>query len=257
MIRRLRDSEYIELERLLKRDLARNYFTLLGISSKKSPYKDIYGEFTEDGNLKAVLFLRKTGLVQFFTEGSFDLEGFSNVLRTLDYKGMIAPSSYSNRFLEEGVFSGAEPGAFISRLCADEKIFPNKHPYKIRSLVLKDLDEVVEIYQECFKSFAPRNVMEDKLISARGRGVALEEKGRILSLAQTDFESRDGALIVGVATRTDYRNKGLASYCLEELIEILQREGKDLYLQYDNLEAGKIYERLGFKVIDQVMHYIR
>lgn len=27
-------------------------------------------------------------------------------------------------------------------------------------------------------------------------------------------------------------------------------EGKELYLQYDNLEAGKIHERLGFKSLD-------
>lgn len=255
MIKRLKDSEHIELKQFLKKDIARNYFTLLGISSENSPYKSIFGEFTKEGDLKAVLFLRKTGLLQFYAVGSFDLEGFSSILRDLDYNGMIAPSSYSNGFLEAGIFSRVEPGAYISKLNKDIRIGPSKHQYSIKDLTIEDLDEVIEIYQECFKSFAPKDVMKKKLSSGRGRGVVLEEEGKILSLAQSDFETSDGALIVGVATRKDYWKRGLATHCLEELIEILQEEEKDLYLQYDNLEAGKIYERLGFEVIDQVMHY--
>ncbi len=66
---------------------------------------------------------------------------------------------------------------------------------------------------------------------------------------------RDAAVIVGVATSKDYRCKGLATECLQVLCSRFLKEGKDLYLQYDNLEAGKIYERLGFRNVDQVIHY--
>jgi uncharacterized protein len=37
----------------------------------------------------------------------------------------------------------------------------------------------------------------------------------------------------------------------------LLQEGKDLYLQYDNMVAGRIYEKLGFKPIDVVRNYKR
>jgi len=34
-------------------------------------------------------------------------------------------------------------------------------------------------------------------------------------------------------------------------------EGKKLYLQYDNADAGRLYGRLGFLPIDQVKHYTK
>ena len=58
-----------------------------------------------------------------------------------------------------------------------------------------------------------------------------------------------------MATRPDYTGQGLATECLQLLSSRLLEEGKNIYLQYDNLEAGRIYERIGFKPIDQVMHY--
>ena len=96
--------------------------------------------------------------------------------------------------------------------------------------------------------------MEEKLKSKRGRGICIEEDVEILSVGQTDFEIEDAAIIVGMATRKKHRHKGMASQCLQKLCKDLLEEGKDLYLQYDNFQAGKIYERQGFEIIDQVVH---
>lgn len=254
MIIEIQPKDYNVVKKFAEKDIARNYFILLGLSGKKQVYHKIFGQY-EDGNIKALLFLRKSKTLQFFAPGEFDEDGFVDLISSLEYHGLIGPRSYCDDFLDRGIFSSSSEGAYISKMNKDYIIEPyEKHP-NIRDIRIEDLDEIVELYIRSFTSFSSKEVMEEKLHNNRGRGVCIEEKGKIISIAQTDFETKDGAVIVGVATIEDNRCKGLATQCLQVLCSSLLKEGKDLYLQYDNLEAGKIYERLGFKIMDQVFHY--
>lgn len=253
MIREISPKEYDLVFEFAKKDIGRNYFILLGLTSKKQIYNKIYGEFDQNG-LRAILCLRKSGVLQFYSPGDFNVEGFASIISSMDYNGLIGPKSYCEAFLHKGLFSSFTNGAFISKLSKDDYIPKTEENYQLRPINTCDLDEIVEIYKECFSSFSPKEIMEEKLSKNRGRGVCIHEDGKIISLGQTDFETEDGAVIVGVATRNNYRCRGLATKCLESLCSTLIGEGRELYLQYDNLEAGKIYEKLGFKVIDRVIH---
>lgn len=254
MISPIHPHNYSNLNYFLNKDIARNYFILLGLASKKPVYNKIYGEYKE-GELVALLFQRNSGTLQFFAPGEFDVEGFINLIATLEYNSLIGPKSYCDKFLNKSIFNEIEDGAYISKLDKDYKMNNFINQYDIRSIEIQDLDEIVELYKGIFKSFAPKEVMEEKLKSGRGRGVCIVEDGKIVSVVQTDFEKEDGAIIVGVGTKKEYQHKGLATECLQYLCRILLKEGKSLFLQYDNLEAGYIYERIGFCRIDQVMHY--
>ncbi len=254
MIREIPFSEYNILMKFVEEDVARNYFILLGLSSKKKVFDKIYGEYKED-KLRAVLFRRNSGVLQFFAPDEFDVEGFVRLIYTLSYNSMIGPKSYCDNFLRKGIFNSVKNGAYIAKLDRGHRFEPEKIQYNIRSIEISDLDEIVKLYKDTFKSFSPKEVMEEKLSSCRGRGICIEKNGEIISVAQTDFEKIDSAVIVGVATKNQYRCRGLATACLKELCNTLLQEGKDIYLQYDNLDAGKIYKRLGFDIIDQVIHY--
>lgn len=254
MISPIHPTDYSNLRSFLNKDIARNYFILLGLASKKPVYNKIYGEYKE-GELVALLFQRNSGTLQFFAPGEFDVERFINLIATLEYNSLIGPKSYCHKFLNKGIFSGIEDGAYISKLDKDYKMNTFINQYYIRSIEIDDLDEIVELYRGIFKSFAPKEVMGEKLKSGRGRGVCIVEGGKVISVAQTDFEKEDAAIIVGVGTKEEYQHKGMATECLEYLCRILLKEGKSLFLQYDNLEAGYIYEKMGFHRIDQVMYY--
>lgn len=256
MIREIPISEYYIVKEFISVDIARNYFLLLGLNGKKEVYDKIYGQF--DGiQLKAALFRRKTGVLQFFSTDNFDLEGFVNLIKTLDNNSLIGPKSYCDAFLDKGIFERFKEGAYLSKLEKDFIIKPSKTKYHIRYITVDDLEEIVEIYKTLFESFSPKDVMERKLLDHRGRGVCIEIDGKIVSVAQSDFETEDAAVIVGVATDSDYQGKGLATECLQSLCDTLQNEGKDLYLQYNNMDAEGIYEKLGFKKIDRVRHYYK
>lgn len=255
MIKEIKSTSFDMLKETVEEsDIARNYFILLGLNSKKKVYDKVYGEY-EGKVLKAALFIRKSGLLQLFMPGDFDLEGFTDLINSLDCSKLIGPGQYCHSFFENGTFATAIPGAYIAKL--GKCIMPEQIDNRIllRSIGIQDLDEIVKLYDRVFDSFSSKDVMETKLSTGRGRGICIEMGDRIVSVAQSDFETKTGALIVGVATDPGYRNKGLATLCTEYLSGTLQKEGKDIYLQYDNPNAGKIYDRLGFKVIDRVIHY--
>lgn len=195
--------------------------------------------------------------MQFYAPDEFDIDGFVELISTLKYDALIGPRSYCTAFYDKGLFTSLQDGAYISKLDRDSNMEAPSTNYNMREISTLDLDEIVELYKEAFESFSSKEVMEDKLSTNRGRGVCIVEDGKIIAAAQTDFETEDSAVIVGVATKNDCRHKGLATACTQYLCKALLLEGKDVYLQYDNLDAGRIYERLGFKRMDQVIHLKR
>lgn len=254
MIREIMAKEYDKIKNFIELDIARNYFILLGLTSKKEVYDRVYGEF-EGEVLKAALFRRKTGTLQFFNNGNADIDAFKELISNLEYTVLIGPKSYCHCLLDKKIFSTFKEGAYISKLSKNAKVEIKSNSLYIREINTLDLDEIVKLYSKVFSSFSSKEVMADKLKNNRGRGICIEDNGKIVSVAQTDFETIESALVVGVATEQEYQKKGLGTICLQVLIQGLLKEGKNIYLQYDNLEAGRIYERLGFKQIDQMVHY--
>ena len=257
MIRKLEESEYDRVLNFIKEDNARNYFIRLGFESKKTVYEEIIGEFDKEDNLKAVLLKRKSGNLQFYAKENFNIDGFSEYISKMDFSSLISPSSYCDKFLNKGLFSKVKDGAIIARLSVDNKMMLNNSISEVETLKVLDLDEVVNLYEQVFTGFTSKSVMKEKLLSNRGRGVCIRKNGKIVSIAQSEFEDLKSAIIVGVATEPELQGLGLGSKCLEVLCNQLLEEGKDLYLQYDNMDAGRIYERIGFKPIDKVKHYIK
>ncbi len=264
-------AERQALYELICRDNARNYFIRLGLEQEHPVFQRVFVERDGHGDPVAALMLRKSGNLQFFAMGAFDADGFSEKIGELDFQYLISPGSYCDRFLGKELFLEDHSGAYIAELTPSiwedrkEKIpdpletmgKDKEHQERIRleELELKDLPEVVELYGTVFSSFSPEKVMRKKLETGRGRGKLIRLDGRLVAVAQSEFENRSSGIIVGVATDPEYQGKGLGTACLLALVKELMAEGKTLYLQYDNPKAGMIYRRLGFYEVDRVRHY--
>ncbi|MFT9493788.1 GNAT family N-acetyltransferase [Anaerosolibacter sp.] len=255
MIREILEEEYGEVLQFIEQDIGRNYFIRLGLENTKRVYERIIGEWDHEGKLKAVLFRRKLGNLQFYAWEHFDVEGFAESMGKMEFKALIGPASYCDSFLGKNLFSAVHGGAIIAKLAVDNHRLRTTVFDEIDVLRVQDLDEVVAIYEKVFTGFSGKPVMEERLNSGRGRGLCIRRNGKIAAVAQSEFEMNHAALIVGVATDPEFQRKGLGTKCVEALCGQLLREGKDLYLQYDNIDAGRIYESLGFIPFDQVMHY--
>lgn len=257
MIRELLKEEYIEAHQLTMNDIARNYFILLAFENKKNFYDQIIGEWNEDGELKAVLLKRKSGNMQFYTKDDFNIDGFSKLILEMDFKALIGPSSYCDKFLGQGLFASTKDGAIIAKLTTEDFCAAEQLRYEIDYLNISDLDEVISLYKRVFGSFSTKEVMIERLIGGRGRGLCIRIDGEIVSVAQSEFETDTAALIVGVATKPEFQKRGLAMSCVWELSRRLLSENKIVYLLYDNINAGRIYSKIGFKKVDQVKHYVK
>ena len=265
MIREIKIEEKQMILDFIKRDNARNYFIRLGLEGEKQVFEKVYGELGSPSSLKGILIKRLSGNLQFFAEASFDVDGFAEVIRDTDFEYLISPASFCDAFMGKDLFASVIEGGYIAKLNMEtwkenKLLFSAESPKEeesihVESISLEDLGEIVELYKEAFNSYSSDAVMRKKLEKGRGRGVCIRQGGRIVSVAQSEFEEEHSAIIVGVATLKDYEKKGFATKCLTFLISELVQEGKSLYLQYDNPRAGEIYKRLGFLEIDRVKHY--
>lgn len=237
-----------ELAGLLYRDTIVNYFILLGISMTK--YKDIFdcalAYRNDEGRITAALFKRKTGNVQFYGEGNYDIDGFVSIIKSEGCIKLIGEMKVLRPLIERMAFAKIEEGAFIGTVSGSIRYVPSGVDLKIKRVEVSDVDRIVELYKTSFKSFAPYEILRDKLLDGSGRGYCIEDSGRIVSTAQTAFENSSSAVIAGVATHPEYRKRGYAVSCISKLCRELIDEGKSLALQYDNQGAGGIYRSLGF-----------
>lgn len=251
MIRKATKEDNTDIKKFISRDYARNYFIALGLLDAEKIFKDIYIEI-KNYKIVAALFLRKSGNLQFSSIDCYDVSGFRELIGSLEFNLLISPRSFCLAL--ETSLEVVSEGAFISSVSMQtfiDSVLNNK----VKRLSTRDLDGVVEIYKKTFFSYPNKKLMKEKLLILRGRGVAIITNKKIVSVAQTEFETEDACVVVGVATDIDNQGNGYASDCLTALLREVISENKMVYLQYDNLNAGRIYERFGFKIIDQVYHY--
>lgn len=261
----------------LEKDPARNYFILLGILDKKPIFKNLFLQYNGK-DVTSVLFQRNSGTLQFYSASQdFDSEEIKKQIGSLDYPALISPYSYTKNIYDENLFSRYEKRGYICKLEQDDFIKNSKNVIKdafldiykgicvdigkynltLKALDISMLDSLEELYKEVFHSYASRDVMQSRLSDKRGRGYVLCYNDKIISAVQSEFESVGSAVIVGVATSKAFQKNGFAGFLLQLLCSELLKEGKKLYLQFDNSDAGKIYYSMGFNDMDRVVHYFK
>lgn len=255
-----------ELQSIAQEDPARHYFILLGLLNPEKTFQSVITLRGSDDILKAAYFQRSSGNAQLMMSQDLlnpviqpeSLRPFSEAIRQIGFNQLIAAASYCKQLepfnLFVSHFIGAEISVMSPELAASEAL-RKEITFNLEPLKVEDLDEIIDLYQQCFHSFTPRPIMEEKLLTSRGHGVIVRENGRIIGCAQSEFESPHQALIVGVATEPEARGRGIASTCVAGLIKSLATPGRAFALQYDNPSAGRIYKRLGFVPVDHVGHY--
>ncbi|MFP4365141.1 MAG: GNAT family N-acetyltransferase [Spirochaetia bacterium] len=114
----------------------------------------------------------------------------------------------------------------------------------------EDAEALLELHST-ISEFADSKITAQQLRrdieSKAGRCFVIRGKNTLLSAASSTAENPGSAMIVGVMTRPEHRNKGYASACVQTLCAELSKEGKRACLFFDNPEAGKMYTKYGFQ----------
>lgn len=89
----------------------------------------------------------------------------------------------------------------------------------------------------------------ERIESGEGKHfIILDHKG-IISHGNTSAENTMSAMIGGIFTRKDKRNKGFANQIIFALVKDLKNRNKEIALFYKNEKEGQIFKKLGFKQI--------
>ncbi len=263
-----------ELYPLAMKDTAKNYFVCYSINNHQS-YAAVW-QLKEDDKPIIGVFLRKTGIIQIIYEPGINIENYKEdlaiLLDKIPWKQAYVTTPLKLLIQSMQVDSIVHDGAFIAA-CTPEQYRPRNLLYEkstlkeqadieltinnltLKELTVDDLDDVIAIYLEVFKGFASFDYMVEKLKSGRGRAIGGYVDGKLVTVAQSDYESDDSAIIVGVATRIAAQGKGYGRNCFEHLCnQLILKDKKTLYLQYDAPVAGALYKSLGFEIVEQIFH---
>lgn len=95
-----------------------------------------------------------------------------------------------------------------------------------------------------------REIIRNAIITGGGRYLCIAENGEIVAVAGSAAETSTCAAIGGVATAPEARRRGYSTKVVSALCRQLLAEGRKFcVLFYDNPDAGRIYNRLGFSVV--------
>jgi hypothetical protein len=256
MIRLIDNYNDLKMYDFLMIDQPTNYFLLVGINSNKDPFSQVYVLGKED--YKAVIFVRKSKTIQLFYNKLTKDEKNKLIafIKQLKLSRLILTSEQIKYLDLENYYENKAKKAYIMKL--DTKIMNEFEVEENKEVILineNKLEDILDLYNETFESYSPVEVLKGRFIRGLYYGIYSNEE--LISSAALDFCNMTSCLLVGVATKEKERNKGLATSILKRIINNAIIENKNLYLQFDNPIAGKIYENLGFVNYLTVFHITR
>lgn len=257
MVRRLEEKDREVVLEFLSKEPAINLFIIGDIEAYgfEEEFQTIWGQFTEQGVLEGVLLRYHDNFIPYFVDPSFDIREFSEIILSKQGKTLISGKASILRRFEEVLPKHKSETTYFCELRNIDKLRSIEYNCNLIKIAQEnDAERVLDLMNKIdeFGDFATSvERIQHKIKTRAGRIYYIEnEDGLMVSVVQTTAENSKSAMVVGVATLKEYRNKGFMSQCLAKLCKDIVAEGKGLCLFYDNPKAGRIYHKFGFETID-------
>lgn len=119
---------------------------------------------------------------------------------------------------------------------------------KIIELIEKDIEKIIEIENICFSSPKSRNSIQDELNNENYRLIGCISDNNIIGYLSY-CKVYDELEISGIAVLPEYRNKGIATLLIEEMIKT-DFSKAFLEVRKSNISAINLYKKFGFELIN-------
>ena len=216
----------------------------------------VYSDIDEDGNINGILF-KCFEYLTFYSYGEFDVDKFCEfIISDIEFNEISGKTECVEAIARKlGLLKYRK--VHLCRLDYIDDIEKNINPnLKLKKINIFNIKKVVKLYEE-IGEFQNTTIESLRSNLKSGRGYCIEDRKKVISMAKSTAENDNTAMIIGVGTHPKYRNRGLASKCLIKLCKELLAENIKPCLFYDNEEAGKLYDKLGFKTIDNWSIYYK
>ncbi len=247
-IRRLLPADEPELLSVLRRDPRNNLFLIGNLLSMgmAAPDLDYWGTFDDD-HLTGVLMRYRANWALYDAGGA----DFALMAATMDahpagVRHVTGEYDLTGRLLQHvRAYHAYED--IRSHFAVLDAVADLAGVGPSRRATEADVPALVVLYANAEE--LSRDEASVRRVLAHGRIFVAEEDGIAVSAALTNAETPEMAMIGGVFTPPDMRNRGYATACMNALCRDLLRDGIQSCLFYDNPQAGSIYRRLGFREI--------
>lgn len=261
MIRRLTEKDHEKTMNLLNEKPAENLFILGDIEAfgYEQDFQTLWGDFSNSGDLRAVMLKYQQNFIP-YASGPFDTEGFANVINNHPEFHELSGLNRITEQIEPHIQHHLQKKRTLHYAKCDSKanLGEPTNLKNVQQATLEDTDRIVHLYSQIEEFVTNQSSEQMKRNMEQGvqRTYFIEDQATMISAASTAAENSRSAMIVGVCTLPSYKRKGYASQCMAKLCHDVLSEGKELCLFYDNPDAGKIYQRIGFEEIDQWMIHL-
>ena len=248
MIIKLDSSYHNKVIRYLKKEPEFNFLTIGDIEKYgyDNYFFNIWAGINRKGEIEGIL-VKCFEFIIFYAYDKFDINGFANLINDMDYLEISGKSDAVDKLANKLSLYNNRKVKFC-KLEDKKYLQDNRVDIKVKKMRFRHLNKVTKLY-EVIDEFENTTVESLRSGLKTGRGYYIDIDRQIVAMAKSTSESRQYAMIVGVGTHPDYRNRGLATKCIVKLCSELLDENKIPCLFYDNEEAGNIYRKLGFKSI--------
>lgn len=220
-------------------------------------FQEVWGSYNLDGYLDAIMLRYRENFIVYFKDENYDVSKFKEIILGYEGKKIISGKiSIAKKFKDFIPEHKLKKYCFCEIKSADNLNITKE--YNIKAAQPEDAKKICSLLNEIeeFTVASSEEIIAQSIGNKSKRIYYIEnENGEVITTAQTTAENSKSAMIVGVATKKGYRNKGLMSACLSKLCSDVLSEGKILCLFYDNPKAGSVYMRLGFSQIDDWVMY--
>ncbi|MCF6136764.1 GNAT family N-acetyltransferase [Pseudalkalibacillus berkeleyi] len=252
MIRKLTDKDHEQVMDFLSVEPALNLFIIGDIENfgYETDFQQLWGEWQND-RLIAVLLRYKENFIP-YAKGDFDVKGFAEIVLAAEQFQILSGKEEIIDQFDPYIPSKQKRSMYFAEITNRSNLEKIQTREEIHVATVDDVEAIFtlrENIEEFTASSASRDSMVHTIQTNSGRTYFMKDQGKAITSASTTAENSKPAMIVGVCTATNYRNKGLASKCLSALCDDVLKEGKSLCLFYDNPAAGSIYQRLGFNEV--------
>lgn len=257
MIKRIGRKYEKKVIEYLNREKEINTFSLQELKNYgfENMFFKIYSDIDKDGNINGILF-KCFEYLTFYSYGDFDVDGFCELISDMEFSEISGKTSCLELIAQKLELTKYRK-VHLCRLLSMDKHEDNiDEDFKLKKINIFNIRKVVKLYEE-IDEFQNTTIENIRLNLKSGRGYCIEDNKKVISMAKSTAENKNTAMIIGVGTHHDYRNRGLATKCMMKLCNELLDKNIVPCLFYDNEDAGKIYKKLGFETIDNWSIYYK
>lgn len=131
--------------------------------------------------------------------------------------------------------------------------------FKITNMTLDDLNNIKNNLISDFDDFWNYSILKSELESSNSYYIVVKDNSNIVGFAGIKLVIPD-CDIMNIVVKKDFRNQGLGSLLLKNLINLAKSLGvRNIFLEVDekNAPAISLYNKYGFKTISKRKNYYK